>query len=77
MPQSPLKEAANNLANILSNPLILKDGKDPLSLIEAGRRYGEGEHSDLSKLLTAFAHNPETIRALLQELEFISRNLIS
>lgn len=72
-----LKDSAEILYNILNQPLKVNGVAENISLQQAVLNYtGEQpEHSDLSKVLRAFADNPEPTKILIQELELLLLDL--
>lgn len=72
-----LKDSAEILFNILNQPLDVTGAQENISLLQAVLNYGsqQPEHSDLQKVLRAFADHREPTRALIQELELLSKDL--
>lgn len=72
-----LKDAAEILSNILTQPLEIAEVDAPISLLDCVMNYSaeRPEGSSLSKLLQTFARNPEPTETLIRELEILSKEL--
>lgn len=72
-----LRDAADIVSNILSQPLDVLDGPSQVSLLTAIACYDSAVplRSDLCKILEAFVKYPEPAQRLIQELELLSRDL--
>ena len=72
-----LKDSAEILYNILNQPLEIHGIEGNISLQQAVLNYAgqQPEQSDLSKVLRAFAENPEPTKILIQELELLLQDL--
>jgi hypothetical protein len=74
-----VKDCAEILAHILSQPLEITGVAENISLLQALQNFSsqQPEHSDLSKMLRTFAVNQEPTLALIQELRLIADDLIA
>lgn len=72
-----LKDSAEILQNILSQPIEISGTHDNLSLLQAIQTYSsqQADHSDLSKMLRGFTANPGPMEILIQELQLIASDL--
>ena len=74
-----LKDAADILSNILNQPLEVPGAAANISLLKAVLNFdaAQAEHSDLSKILRALTEHPTPAQTLIQELDLLSRDLIT
>lgn len=72
-----IKDSAGILSNILNQPLEIPGVSENISLWQAVQNLPsqQPEHSDLSKMLRAFAVNQGPTLALIQELQLIADDL--
>ncbi len=72
-----LKDAAEILSNILSQPLSIPGASSEISLQKALESYDPADPapSDLLKILTEFVKYPEPTQTLIQELELLAQDL--
>ena len=72
-----LKDSAEILFNILTQPLEIPGVTENISLLQALQNFAsqQPEDSDLSKMLRTFSANPESLEMLIQELHLIAREL--
>ncbi len=72
-----LKDTAEILSNILTQPLEIPGVEAPLSLLQCVLNYASErpEDSSLTKLLHTFANNPEPTETLIRELDILSKDL--
>lgn len=74
-----LKDAAEILSNILTQPLCVPGSTTDISLQEALQSFNPAHPSpsDLEKILTEFVKYPEPTQTLIQELELLAQDLKS
>ena len=68
-----LKDAAQIIRNIITQPLEVPGGNENASLLKAAQDYhpSQGTSSDLAKILKTFADYPNSTERLISELDFI------
>jgi len=79
MLKETLKDSAEILSNILNQPLTIPGIAENTTLLQALQKFHEQqpETSDLSQMLRTFSSNPEPTHTLIQELQLITRDLMT
>ncbi len=77
MLQENLKDAAEIVENILTQPLEIPGAKQNVSLYDAARNYDphNAAASDLRKIILSFLQYPEPTETLLRELDMLVDDL--
>lgn len=72
-----LKDAGEIIQNILTQPLSIAGTAEDISLLKAAMNYqeGQGEASDLAKIVKSFLAYREPTETMLRELEIILKEI--
>lgn len=72
-----LKDAAEIIQNIITQPLAISDAPEDVTLLKAAKDYHPslGTSSDLNKILRTFLEYPNPTERLINELEIILKEL--
>ena len=72
-----LKDAAEILLNILSQPLAIEGRDEEISLLSAAKEFSSGnaESSALSDVMQNFGRYPEPTQTLIRELEILLEDI--